>query len=477
MKYNKAYVYIKKDKFLDHIKYIIETLLEEFNLEYIDESPHVNKLDKTDLLITYGKNIIGNKNLNVINIKKEDYFWDNYLKINSIPENLKFIKLNDIIKEKINQFQNIAVFKYENDNWQNYIHKNNNVININYDFIIIVFILLTRYEEYVKNKYDNYGRFQAKHSLIYNIERCQRPIVDEYRTILIKLMGILTKVTKNKIQPYIEISHDIDSLYQDFRSSYPFKSFASLVLKHRKPITALKKEVNYLLLKYRLVKQEPAFTDLLNYSKKYNYLPKIFFITYGETRYEKRYKIWDPDVLNVINNLNQNKIPIGIHPSTITFDNEIKMRKEFGEFNNSLGYMPKISRQHKLFLKLPYTYVILDKLGIQVDYSLGYSELNGFRAGTCRPFKYFDFLEGRELNIKIHPLNIMENVYQNSQRLNVEESYAQSKVIIKQVKYFNGLLNVLWHNTSFGGQYDKKWNKLYENIIEYALDQNFKFNQ
>ena len=150
------------------------------------------------------------------------------------------------------------------------------------------------------------------------------------------------------------------------------------------------------------------------------------------------------------------------------------MKKECDEFFDAVGYYPTVSRQHKLFVKLPETYRILEECGIKEDHSLGYGEVPGFRAGTCRPYPYFDFIEGKVLELRIHPLIVMENVFQNSLRLSSTESMKQIEELLQTTLFYSGEMGVLWHNTSFAGQYGQDWNDLFQGIVSTAKNKGYE---
>ena len=69
------------------------------------------------------------------------------------------------------------------------------------------------------------------------------------------------------------------------------------------------------------------------------------------------------------------------------------------------------NRQHFLRFQVPKTWSILNELGVKEDYSLGYAEKPGFRAGTSIPFKAFDLKKSVCLDIKEFLLYVWKIVY------------------------------------------------------------------
>ena len=58
-----------------------------------------------------------------------------------------------------------------------------------------------------------------------------------------------------------------------------------------------------------------------------------------------------------------------------------------------------------LFLNL--TRILIDA-GIAEDYSMGYPDEPGFRAGIARPYYFYDVAEDHQTNLKIFPFQVMD---------------------------------------------------------------------
>jgi hypothetical protein len=459
---------LTNENVLPEVKYCFETMFHQaqVNLAFISSLSNINTHQP---LIIYGTGSLL-KQANVpkyIYIKSNDEFWYAYLHKKHFSTNLFEIIVpskftNDLFDKTIINLFNSEGIDLDSDQ-KAYIYP---------DLIACAFYCLTRIEEKLVNERDNLGRFKANKSSYFDF--LDRPIVDEYRSLLYSMLQEIYSVSLSYPSPVLRVTHDIDSFYQYFHSSNAFRSFLSLAIKHKKPIFALKKEIIAFLHDLKLIRQKPAFSKIFEYATKYSYKPYIFFITYGETHYEQQYHIEDQDVLKIIHELIKFGAKVGIHPSTITWKSIKKMQKEHREFKAAVGYFPEISRQHKLFLDIPHTFQILSELNVLEDHSMGYSEVNGFRSGTCHPYKFFN-LENRNItNLYIHPLIIMENVYMNEMRINSEKAKAMCMPLIERVAFYKGELSILWHNTSFGGQYGKDWNLLYEEIIEHAQKKGIK---
>ena len=66
------------------------------------------------------------------------------------------------------------------------------------------------------------------------------------------------------------------------------------------------------------------------------------------------------------------------------------LKKEISRLNDITSGSIIMSRFHYLRFSLPESYQILIEAGIKEDYSMGYVDRIGFRAGTCTPFYFYD---------------------------------------------------------------------------------------
>ena len=88
-------------------------------------------------------------------------------------------------------------------------------VTIDFDLFGSVFFLLTRYEEFVLEERDKFGRFQAKDSALWKAGTLNRPVVDEYTEILRRAIeatwpGTVFKRREFRIIP----THDVDAPYE-----------------------------------------------------------------------------------------------------------------------------------------------------------------------------------------------------------------------------------------------------------------------
>ena len=157
---------------------------------------------------------------------------------------------------------------------------------------------------------------------------------------------------------------------------------------------------------------------------------------------------------------------VGIHPSFLSNVNDMLLRKEIVELQDLLQAPVKKSRQHFLMLSIPETYRKLIDLGIEEDYTMGWAEKTGFRAGTCRPFKWMD-LENNELtSLTIFPLALMDGTLKEYMKLSEDGAKIHASQLIHDIKKRHGVFTPLWHNHTVNNQWE--WYG-WQSVFEYML--------
>ena len=125
-----------------------------------------------------------------------------------------------------------------------------------------------------------------------------------------------------------------------------------------------------------------------------------------------------------------------------------------------------VSSQQLDVLKFPICYLNLLNSGITTDYSMGYPDHPGFRAGTCTPFNWYDLqLE------KVTPL-LVYSYCQNDgtlQHLTAETIHHSLKDYIDAVKFVNGYFLSNWQLRSLSSHLKYKKLKLaFDEMNRYA---------
>jgi len=438
------------------------------------------------VLISYGKN---NPELGVkhhVHIYASDFFGKNYLKLHSMPKTpLKKVNRKDFEVKKADLFmgETPVIFRGSEKN----ILRDSQLIPRGshfsvccpIDLIASIFYMVSRYEETVIKKRDSHNRFPASESLAWKEGFLHRPIVNEYIDLLWSWieefnLGYKRKSIWNGKNFAVCLTHDVDQL-RKYKWYPPLRTIAGSTLKYGKPRKSLALSKDYLKAK---LKSDPydTFSYLINLSKKYGLGSSFYLMSGGKTAFDRRYKINSRKLVSIIRNIQKNGFEIGLHTSFDAYKNAALISSEKATLEKVLGNEVLGVRQHYLRWKTPESWRAREAAGIKYDTSLSFADHEGFRAGICIPFKPFDILENRELDLWELPLISMDGSLYTYQRLSPDKAFIRVKSLIDTVKKHKGVFVILWHNSSFDEVDWPGWSHLYEKILIYINKQSVYSN-
>lgn len=322
----------------------------------------------------------------------------------------------------------------------------NKVEGISFDLFSAIFYLLSRYEEYLPHKKDRFNRFLPENSILEDLNAHHIPLVDHYVLLLKATLANAYPDLKFKTQQFkAHITFDIDNAYA-FRYKGVLRQFFGTFG------DVVKRDFKNISYRFKvLLGKETDPYDTYNYLIETcinNNLTPIWFVlmgAYGGS--DNAHGNQSVGFINLIQEI-ADRFLVGIHPSLKSNVSPKYLEQEIKQLEEILHRTVKISRQHYLKLNLPKTYQKLLDLDILEDFSMGYPNEVGFRAGTAHPFYFYDLDREQATRLKIHPINLMEQTIFGYKNLDLEAAKALSLEIINQVKAVNGELVLLWHNSN-----------------------------
>lgn len=337
-----------------------------------------------------------------------------------------------------------------------------------FDVLAACFYLVSRYEEYLPYVKDVHSRFKVEDSLAYKRGFLSKPIVNiwvnELKSIIVK--RYLELSTQNNHYSYFN-TIDIDSAY-----SYTCKGFTRNLLGFARDL--LKGNISICLERLKVllkIEKDPydTFEYIISLIERLK-VNTIFFVLYGDYgKYDKNINPYNNKFRRLIKQLcDYGKV--GVHPSYESFDypqlinSQIKMLKE------TLHKPIQRSRYHYLHFRLPEGYRSLMATGsIEHDFSMGYSDNIGFRAGICSSFNFYDLALDYETKLRVHPFAYMDVALKNGLKLSPQEALIEIKKITDEVKKVGGEMISIWHNESLSNKREWfGWREVYEKTVEYS---------
>lgn len=332
--------------------------------------------------------------------------------------------------------------------------------NIPFDLFGAAFWLLTRYEEYLPHKIDKYERFSYKSSLAYQHNFIEVPIINKWLDQLIILLGIKERVDYVNPNHYNFLSSiDIDNAFKYQHKGF-VRSLAGVVS------DLLKRESILNRLKVLLNKERDpydAYDFLIEAHKKYNIKTIYFFLIGDYGTNDKNHASTNLKFQSLIKRLADYSM-IGVHPSYGSKNKLQQLKVEISRLSNITHKTIRKSRQHFSILNFPGTYNQLLQASISEDYSMGYTNCNGFRASYCLPFNWYNLLEEKITDLVIYPYCISETtLIKKATQSNFKQVY---EPIINEIKKYNGFNCVIFHNDNF----NEEVKKLYVELLSYSKE-------
>jgi hypothetical protein len=169
----------------------------------------------------------------------------------------------------------------------------------------------------------------------------------------------------------------------------------------------------------------------------------------GITKHDEKYDLKSKYLFELVKRFKQNNFEIGFHPSYATYKDNNLWRTEKKNVEKTYHVKVKGGRQHYLRVSFPETFRIWEENDMQYDSSLGYSEQIGFRCGCCFAYELFDLFSRRKLKLKEIPLIVMEtSLKRGNKAITPDEAILMVKEVIYQVKKYDGIFTLLWHNAN-----------------------------
>jgi len=193
-----------------------------------------------------------------------------------------------------------------------------------------------------------------------------------------------------------------------------------------------------------------------------NKVETIFFFQLGNYGvFDKNIPLKKP-LVNLIKRLS--KIgKIGIHPSYFSNTISHELTREITRLEQVLGENITLSRQHFLKLKFPETYENLIINDITIDYTMGFADQIGFRAGISVAYPFFNLLTNKQRPLMIQPFQCMDGTLKDYLKFSPDEAVEQVKKIKKTIQEVQGTFVSIFHNSSLTdvGEW-KGWREVYE---------------
>ncbi|MFZ9499821.1 MAG: DUF7033 domain-containing protein [Bacteroidia bacterium] len=356
---------------------------------------------------------------------------------------------------------------------------------LGHDPLAGIFWMLSRYEEYQNPARDAYGRFQASQSLLYQAGVLEEAPADAYIEEL--WTWLETQFPKiQRLQPTLTIQPgvDVDLCYsylgkpilrqaggmlrelirgqwRDLLDRWmvlsrqkpdPYDTYARLESWHAEIARAAQGEVGgnpALLIRAR---------------------PPLFMLLTGSyDRLDPAHHPSSPYLRRLARYLRLGGAQLGWHPSLRSNRNDKAARLEIQAWSALAGGDEALdTRQHYLSLEVTRQPARLVAWGVRRDYSMGYAEAIGFRAGTAHSFGWYDLNTESPLPLQMHPVALMDVTLNHYMGLELDTAPPRVAKVLESYRRYGGYFSLLWHNSSAGPGWEG-WEKIFEHCYRILI--------
>lgn len=397
--------------------------------------------------------------------KIEDFIAHDSLKMSYTKQPLSnelFVRSNDLLFEQ--GLSDIDIHVQQWDNTKGFFATGERS-HLPFDIFASSFYLLSRYEEYLPHVSDDFGRFMASESLAFNHRFLNQPVVDIWAYKLQEVLqarfpNFKFSERKYKIQPVIDVP-----------SAYYFKQKGLLRTIGGTLNDIYRFKLRQLYQRYMVLmdfQRDPydTFKWIITKQKQCDFKFIVLFLIGDYSTFDKNINTNKKQFVSLIKSV-ADYCDVGIKASYFSLDDISILKKEKLKMESITNTDLKAIRHSFSKLNLPTSYRNLVELEINRDFTMGYIDTLGFRAGTCTPFQFYDLDYEVQTPLQINPYQCLDFALLKYQSELDKTEHLQK--LINEVKAVNGTFTAIFHNYTFS--YLNRWKgfrTLFNLILESA---------
>lgn len=313
------------------------------------------------------------------------------------------------------------------------------------DVIAASYFMLSRWEEVIDRDKDTHQRSTAASSTAYRYNFLHRPVVNECADLIwTLLMRAGYRGDRKKHVFECQVTHDIDQQYQWPDLITGLKHLGGDLIK-RKSLGLFGHNLVSMVQTRWLKKADPfdQHSFQMDLAEKNGIKACFNFIVSHSGPFDQGLSHRDPRVKKLIHDVELRGHQVGFHPGYESYLDQARFNEELNILQNLSDQTITGGRQHYLRFKIPHTWRLWEQAGMAWESSLGYSDMPGFRCGTCYPYPVFDCLDRKKLKLIEKPLILMDATL-----VYYLKSWDINEVIKlrNQCKLYGGKWMTIWHN-------------------------------
>jgi hypothetical protein len=334
------------------------------------------------------------------------------------------------------------------------------------DILAATIFQLSRWEETLIRERDEHDRVPADACVATRQGFLDRPIVDEYALILREWLRQLLPGWEPRRRVFgIRLSHDVDTIWPFPRRRDGLRAvLRSLASPSDSRLGETARQATLRIFAPTRSSGFRGIRRLARISRTFGMRSAFFFMGADGSTHDNGYRVGSRPVRRLISELTSQGFELGFHPGYRTHSDPARFSVEKQRLDRALGTSRYGGRQHFLRFRVPDTWRLWEREGLAYDSTLTFAEREGFRCGTCHPYRPFDFEQNRELDIWEVPLIVMDGTLHQYRRLSPADAGQRILELAERARAVEGTFTLLWHNSSLDGEWTA-WARCYEDVV------------
>ena len=337
--------------------------------------------------------------------------------------------------------------------------------NCPFDIFAASFFLLCRYEECMPYLKTNLGYFDPSQSISMKFDFLELPIIDlwvsKFQEKLASNFQEIVKKRNHKASKKILLEVPLAFRYSNRSFLENIEDFISSIWKLN-----LKQLIFQILVLIRL-KNDPfdTFDFWKEWFNRSSIKPQVFFLFSQSSSYQVTTSIFNLRFKKIIKKTGD-FFSLGLLTSIrAQIDSKKQILREKNDFQKLTNRAIFDVRLSNGILNLRKDYEMLYENEFKNDYSMGYLDRIGFRAGTATPYYFYDFSRESQLSLKLTPIFATE---ESLKRINNTFPFEKLRAAYETLPLKSSILTIVLTNGFLDP--NLKNNNLQKGLLDFISD-------
>ena len=316
------------------------------------------------------------------------------------------------------------------------------------DIVTSAFYLLARWDEYRVADRDRFGRLPFARSAFAVMDGLdiEDPAVEGYLAAVRTVLGLPAPTGWT-----VFLTHDIDRI----RRRTPRRIAGMVKRRRHRALTDL-------------AGHDPwdNIPDLLETTWRRGLRVTVFLI--GRNRHPldgTPRRTYERERRNLAAAVHANGSEVALHGAFASSESEDALREELDVLREEAGDIRGI-RFHYLRFRYHDTPRRVERVGLEYDATIGFSERPGYAAGYARPFRPWLVGEERAARITLVPLAVMDTTLHSHLGLSADEARERALRVLDATRRYGGAVGLLFHNTYLADERAPGYAELWEDLLD-----------